>query len=171
MDIDFATLYASPAIPWDIAAPQPAIVEWEAAGRFTGDVLDIGCGLGDNATYLAARGHTVTGLDATPAAIDLARERAGDSTVTFAVADAFALPAGRYDTILDCALYHCVPEDRRREYATARPAPAPGSTCWPSATAPRKAPRPPGSPNPSCARPCPPPAGRSPRCARTRSPR
>ncbi len=37
-------------------------MELEALGGIKGEVLDIGCGLGDNAIFLASRGHSVTGL-------------------------------------------------------------------------------------------------------------
>ena len=124
MDIDFDSIYQGSLafVPWDIGEPQPAIADWERAGRFRGDVLDIGCGTGDNAVHLASRGHTVTGLDGARGAVELGRERAAARgvTVTFDVADAFDLPeAGRYDTVLDCALYHCLPSERRAAYAAA----------------------------------------------------
>jgi cyclopropane fatty-acyl-phospholipid synthase-like methyltransferase len=56
------------AIPWDVGQAQPRLMELEATGLISGEVLDIGCGLGDNAIYLASRGHSVTGLDGSPAA-------------------------------------------------------------------------------------------------------
>ena len=104
-------------------------MELEALGGISGAVLDIGCGLGDNAIYLASRGHTVTGLDGSAAAIEQARARAaeagvldptaGSPGVTFAVADATDLSEyqGRFDTVVDSALFHCLDDDGRRAYA------------------------------------------------------
>jgi hypothetical protein len=43
-------------IPWDIHRAQPRLMELEALGGFAGEVLDIGCGLGDNTIFLASRG-------------------------------------------------------------------------------------------------------------------
>ena len=40
-------------IPWDINQAQPRLMELEALGGISGEVLDIGCGLGDNSIYFA----------------------------------------------------------------------------------------------------------------------
>ena len=48
--------YQDGPAPWDTGRPQPAIVRLAGAGRFTGTVLDVGCGTGENALFLAARG-------------------------------------------------------------------------------------------------------------------
>jgi SAM-dependent methyltransferase len=108
-------------VPWDIRQAQPRLMELEALGGFTGEVLDIGCGLGDNAIYLAIRGHSVTALDGSAAAIEQARARAAQAgvSVTFGVADATKLTGydGRFDTVIDSALFHCLDDDGRQAYA------------------------------------------------------
>jgi SAM-dependent methyltransferase len=109
---------AASGVPWDIHAAQPAVMELEALGAISGDVLDIGCGLGENSIYLATYGHSVTGLDGSATAIDLARGRAAAAgvAVSFDVADATKLAGydGRFNAVIDSGLYHCLGSDEDR---------------------------------------------------------
>lgn len=109
--------------PWDMEGPAPFVVDMEAAGRFRGDVLDVGCGTGENALYLASRGLRVVGVDVAPSAIvkaaDKARARGLD--VQFAVADACELAGydGAFDTVLDSGLFHSLSEPDQQRYVAA----------------------------------------------------
>ncbi|MFJ4650707.1 class I SAM-dependent methyltransferase [Nocardia sp. NPDC088792] len=108
---------------WDIGRPQTAVIELEEAGEIGGEVLDIGCGSGENALYLVARGHTVTGIDAAPAALALARQKAADRglELTLDTADAREMTGyeGRFDTVLDSGLFHVFDETDRKLYVDA----------------------------------------------------
>lgn len=107
--------------PWDIGRPQREFVALEESGEIAGDVLDVGCGTGENALYLAGRGHVVWGVDSAPGAIETARRRAQDRgvRVTFLVQDALHLQAiGRtFDTVLDSGLFHTLSDDERPRFA------------------------------------------------------
>ena len=108
--VGFEGAYRTGIPPWDIGRAQPAIVRLAEEGRIAGDVIDIGCGTGENALHLASGGLEVVGVDAAPTAIAQAREKARlrGSSATFLVGDALALERlGRtFDTAIDCGLFH-----------------------------------------------------------------
>lgn len=110
-------------VPWDIGEPQPVLVELERDGEIHGEVLDVGCGLAENALFLASHGYRVTGVDFAPTAVERAREkaRARGLAAEFAVSDATRLDGfdSRFDTVLDSALYHCLNDEQRLAYAAA----------------------------------------------------
>ncbi len=107
--------------PWDTGRPQPEIVRLEEQGGISGSVLDAGCGTGENAFYLAGRGHEVWGIDAAPNAIRKARKKSRDRgiPVRFLKADALSLGVlGRsFDTVVDCGLFHTFSDRERERYA------------------------------------------------------
>jgi SAM-dependent methyltransferase len=95
-------------VPWADLAPHPltkAFVDGEFAGLAGVRALDVACGLGDNAEYLAAAGADVTAFDFVGQAIVWVRRRFPQSRVDYRVADLFALPAdwrGAFDLVHEC---------------------------------------------------------------------
>ena len=113
-----ASYHDGPA-PWDVG-PQPAIVRVASEGGFTGAVLDVGCGTGENALLVASLGLSVLGVDVAETALALARDKAADRgiEVEFATADAFRLARleRKFETVLDCGLFHTFDEGERPRY-------------------------------------------------------
>lgn len=107
--------------PWDIGRPQRAIVELAEAGKIVGSVLDVGCGTGEHALYLAERGHDVVGVDLAPRAIELARAKAAErgSRADLRVWDALRVDElGRtFDTAIDVGMFHTLSDEERPRYA------------------------------------------------------
>jgi len=127
-DVDFEEFYRGESpfgdkMPWDIGRPQPVLVKVVDDGQVSGEVLDIGCGLGDNSIFLASRGLPVTGVDGSPTALEKARSRAAAKgvDVDFQLGDATKLEGleNRFDTVIDSALYHCLTEEDRHTYMDA----------------------------------------------------
>jgi SAM-dependent methyltransferase len=92
-----------------------------AEGGFAGAVLDAGCGTGENALLIASLGLSVLGVDVAETALAIAREKADDRRieVEFAAADVFRLErlGRRFETVLDCGLFHTFDSDERPGYA------------------------------------------------------
>ena len=141
--LDFEALYrgespaegvpAFSAPPWDTKAPKENVIAWHQAGVIHGEVLDVGCGYGDNAVYLAQQGFSVTGVDISPTALATAEQRATAAgvTVRFAVADATTLDgySTAFDTVIDSGMYHGLDDqDKRRYLAALHRATRPGAT-------------------------------------------
>jgi len=126
----FNDAYESRTAPWVIGEPQPAIVALEQTGRIRGRVLDAGCGLGEHTILLTALDYDVLGIDYAPNAVEQARANAASKGLAarFEVADATNLAAdGRYDTIVDSALFHVFGDgDRARYVASLHGAVKPG---------------------------------------------
>ncbi len=83
--------------------------------------LDIGCGAGLEAVWLAGRGLEVLGVDSSPVALDLARQRADRARldVDWRLGSALALPVpdGAMDLALDRGCLHVIERRHRRRYA------------------------------------------------------
>src|SRR5205823_544339 len=74
-----------------------------------GKALDLGCGMGTNAIYLASKGFEVTAVDVSPTALSLAEQKARKAgvKVRWLLADVAALPdLGTFDLLFDRGCYH-----------------------------------------------------------------
>jgi len=115
----FAQMYEGTP-PWDIGRPQQAFVRLAEQGALQGEVLDAGCGTGENALHLASLGCAVVGVDAVPAAIERARAkmRQRGYQLQFLVADALQLDrlGRRFDSVIDSGLFHVFSDADRVRY-------------------------------------------------------
>ncbi|HEY3233583.1 MAG TPA: class I SAM-dependent methyltransferase [Polyangiaceae bacterium] len=113
----FEELYATGA-PWDTGRPQRALAEM--AERITGSILDAGCGTGENALFLAERGHSVMGIDFLEEPIQRAKRKCAERGLkaSFLVKNALTLEhwTERFDTVLDSGLFHVFDDDERERY-------------------------------------------------------
>jgi len=107
---------------WDAAEPRPELTAL-VAGRPPGRVLDLGCGTGSDALWLAGQGWEAVGVDFVPDAISAAEKRVAESAAAprFVVGDVTRLRdvgvEGPFDLLLDSGCYHGVPAGRRSAYA------------------------------------------------------
>jgi cyclopropane fatty-acyl-phospholipid synthase-like methyltransferase len=108
-------------IPWNIKHPPKQLVELVESGKVIPcSAVDLGCGSGNYAIWLAKKGFHVTGIDFSNKALELAHKQAEQENVhcTFLEADltnADFKPNTKYDFAYDWeVLHHVFPEDRER---------------------------------------------------------
>ncbi len=107
--------------PWDSGLPDTALINLITSWPNTpGKVLDIGCGSGTNAIWLAEQGAEVTGLDISTSAIALAKQRQAKHGVDCRLlAEDFlacSLEADSFDLIFDRGCFHCISEENQQRY-------------------------------------------------------
>ncbi len=105
MKLFYEVIYRYFRAPWDVPAREELVSLVESGHVKPGSVIDLGCGTGENAVYLAQKGFNVTGVDYAEAAIEKARVRAKDACVqvNFIVDDLTNLlhVSGTFDFLLD----------------------------------------------------------------------
>ena len=105
MKLFYEMMYRYFRAPWDIGAREELISLVESGRIKPGRAIDLGCGTGANAIYLAQKGFEVTGVDYAEAAIEKARGRAKEAgvQVTFIADDLTNLRhvSGTFEFLLD----------------------------------------------------------------------
>lgn len=105
--------YRSGNIPWDTGSPSRELLRVVNEDKIApGRVIDLGCGTGANAVWLAQHGFDVTAVDLSPAAVARAAARAEEAGVSIRclAADLLAPPelGGPFDFLFDRGCYHAV---------------------------------------------------------------
>ena len=106
-------------LPWYEPEPPALLVTALNARPGAGRALDVGCGAGAHALYLASRGYAVTGIDMMPRAIELLRASARDSgaDINAVQADIKTWQAEQpFDVILDVGCLHSLSATERQIY-------------------------------------------------------
>jgi SAM-dependent methyltransferase len=125
--------YRDADTPWDTGVPSAELTRVLDEGRVpVGRAIELGCGGGTNAIFLAQRGFSVTAVDGAAVGLELARERAARANVQvdWQLADVGALPdfSPPFDFVFDRGCYHCVRRENLAGYlASLRRITRPGS--------------------------------------------
>jgi SAM-dependent methyltransferase len=122
---DWNERYLAGDAPWDTGEPNEHLVEFVRAGVVErGRALDVGCGTGTNALWLARQGFTVVGVDVSSVAIERARAKGGRSDLScrFERLDFLNDPVsgGPFGLVFDLGCFHVFDRAADRERFAAR---------------------------------------------------
>jgi SAM-dependent methyltransferase len=106
---------------WDTGRTPPEVVTLIEGRRSRGRALDLGCGTGTNALYLAQHGYDVVGVDFSAKAIEQARAKArqAEVKVDFQIGDVTRLDFLRdpFDVVIDVGCFHGLGDEGKSRYA------------------------------------------------------
>jgi SAM-dependent methyltransferase len=116
--------YRSGHPPWDTGRPSNELVRVvEAESIAPCRAIELGCGTGTNAVWLAERGFEVTAVDLVPLAVEQAIDRAAKANVKvrFLSLDLLNLPdlGEPFDFLFDRGCYHAVRREDAAGYLNA----------------------------------------------------
>jgi SAM-dependent methyltransferase len=123
----YRAMYFVGLTPWNRETPHPFLVRMAAEMTIKpgSAALELGCGTGTNAVYLASLGWDVTAVDMVPRALALARDKASAAgvKVAFLQGDATRLDIvdglgvhGGYRLLVDVGCFHAIPAGQRDAY-------------------------------------------------------
>ncbi len=122
----FERLYAAAEageteVPWDRHAPSQFLVQWAEQRGLAGAgrrALVVGCGLGEDAEFIAGLGYTTVAFDISPTAIAAARRRFPDSRVEYRVANLLDPPPEwhrAFDLVVESLTLQALSDPPRRD--------------------------------------------------------
>jgi len=115
----FTQRYKEGDIPWDLGRADynltEMVVNWPIMPCKT---LELGCGTGDNAIWMAEHKFDVTAFDLIEVAVEMARAKAAEANVSvnFYVADILkdSIPNEPFDFVFDRGVFHTVDDNDER---------------------------------------------------------
>ncbi len=116
----FKERYEAGDTPWDIGKPDPNLIQTVTATPIEPcNALDIGCGTGDNAIWLAQQKFHVAGIDTSEIAIGKAKEKALKANVkcTLIVGDILTnhVAGAPFGFAFDRGCFHSLDSEKERK--------------------------------------------------------
>jgi SAM-dependent methyltransferase len=125
---DWEAIYSSGTdLPWDVKDPATELVEYFSKlteADKPKNVIEVGCGTGSNALWLAKNGCKVTVTEISPTAMESAKARAKEANVSIDfrlvdICEGAPLPAGSQDFAFDRGVFHVIPAQLRAKFVQA----------------------------------------------------
>jgi SAM-dependent methyltransferase len=121
-DNRFENRYKNGDLPWNIKRADFNLINVVTNEPIPiGKAIDIGCGTGDNAVWLANQGFNVTGIDYSQNAVEMAKAKAdekGAQNTRFFFLDILndKIPRGPYSFVFDRGCFHSFdsPEEQKK---------------------------------------------------------
>jgi cyclopropane fatty-acyl-phospholipid synthase-like methyltransferase len=113
--VRFDLVYSKPEMAFGIE-PEPELAKFIESSEHKGKALDLGCGDGRHALFLAKNGYNVTGVDISAVAIkklkSIAKKEKLDSMLELHHSDArdFNYPTEEFDLVVSVTLFDHVPK-------------------------------------------------------------
>lgn len=116
--INWEQLYQDEFTPWDVKRPDSHLIQIvEDTPIKPCRVLEIGCGTGTNAIWLAGQGFTVTAIDMSETALGIAKKKKGIEACTLMLTDFLedSLPGTDFEFVFDMGCMHGFKKTEERD--------------------------------------------------------
>ena len=111
LDHGYRGLVPTKELPWDIYTHDPALAEALISLELSGKALELGCGSGFDTKFMTEQGLSVTAMDISDIAIDIAKANNKGNSAKFIVGDIKTdIPNEKFDLVYDRGCLHNNPK-------------------------------------------------------------